>query len=192
MAEIPENKESQQTPQPKKNEDAGNAFDWLESIVSALVVCILLFVFVGRTVCVIGSSMVPTLEADDRLVISKLFYEPEYGDIVVLRKTEFADYPIVKRVIAIEGQTVDIDFDEGIVYVDGDALDEPYTNSATNDREDFDGPIKVPEGCVFVMGDNRNRSTDSRTDSIGCVDTRYIIGKAYFRLTPFDKIGKIY
>ena len=191
MNEIPENNIPQE-PEKKKKKDEGSAFDWLESIVSALVVCILLFVFIGRTVCVIGSSMVPTLEEGDRLVISKLFYEPEYGDIVVLRKEAFANYPIVKRVIATEGQTVDIDFEEGIVYVDGRALDEPYTNSPTNDRENFEEPVTVPAGCVFVMGDNRNRSTDSRTDSIGCVDTRYIIGKAYFRLTPFSKFGKIY
>ena len=189
MNEIPENNIPQEPGKKKKAEDA---FDWLESIVSALIVCILIFVFIGRTVCVIGSSMVPTLEEGDRLVISKLFFRPEYGDIVVLRKEVFADYPIVKRVIATEGQTVDIDFEEGIVYVDGAALDEPYTNSPTNDRENFDEPVTVPDGCVFVMGDNRNRSTDSRTDTIGCVDTRYIIGKAYFRLTPFDKFGKIY
>ena len=86
--------------------------------------------------------------------------------------------PIVKRVIATEGQTVDIDFEEGVVYVDGVALDEPYVNSTTNERENFTEPVTVPEGCVFVMGDNRNRSTDSRSAAIGCVDTRYIIGKA--------------
>ena len=189
MNEIPENNLSQE--KKPKNYD-GDAFEWVQCIVSALVICILLFVFIGRTVCVIGSSMVPTLEDGDRLVISDLFFKPKYGDIVVLRKEAFADYPIVKRVIATQGQTVDIDFNEGIVYVDGRALDEPYTNDFTHDPEDFDGQITVPEGCVFVMGDNRNRSTDSRTDSIGCVDTRFIIGKAYFRLTPFSKFGKIY
>ena len=189
MNEIPEHNIPQEPKKKKDNTDG--AFDLLESVVEALVVAILIFIFIGRTVCVIGSSMVPTLEEGDRLVISKLFFEPEYGDVVVLRKEAFADYPIVKRVIATEGQTVDIDFEEGIVYVDGRALDEPYTNSPTNDREDFEEPVTVPEGCVFVMGDNRNRSTDSRTDTIGCVDTRYIIGKAYFRLTPLNKFGKI-
>ena len=189
MNENPETKIPQEK-KPKKTE--GDAFEWVQSIVSPLIVCILIFVFLGRTVCVIGSSMVPTLEDGDRLVISDLFYKPKYGDIVVLRKEVFADYPIVKRVIATEGQTVDIDFDAGIVYVDGKALSEPYTNDYTYDPEDFDGEITVPDGCVFVMGDNRNRSTDSRTDTIGCVDTRFIIGKAYFRLTPVSKFGKIY
>lgn len=100
--------------------------------------------------------------------------------------------PIIKRVIATEGQTVDIDFDAGIVYVDGVALDEPYTNDYTYDREDFDEPVTVPENCIFVMGDNRNRSTDSRTEALGCVDTRYLLGKALFRITPFSKFGGIY
>jgi len=186
MNEIPEQ------PKKKNTQEKSNAFDWVDSIVSALIICVLLLVFVGRTVSVIGSSMVPTLEDGNRLIISKLFYEPEYGDIVVLRKPSFDDRPIVKRVIATEGQTVNIDFDEGVVYVNGIKLDEPYTNSPTNEVEDFDEPVTVPEGCVFVMGDNRNRSTDSRTDSIGCVDTRYIIGKAYFRLTPLNEFGKLY
>ena len=189
MNEIPENNIPQE-PEKKKKDD-GSAFDWLESIVSALVVCILLFVFIGRTVCVIGSSMVPTLEEGDRLIISKLFYEPEYGDIVVLRKEAFANYPIVKRVIATEGQTVDIDFEEGIVYVDGTALEEPYTNSPTNDPEDFEEPVTVPAGCVFVMGDNRNMSTDSRKNEIGMVDSRLIIGKVYCVLFPLKSFGLV-
>ncbi len=167
-------------------------FDWLQSIVSTLVVCILLFVFVGRTIGVNGSSMRQTLEEGDRLVISNLFYTPKYGDIVVLRKESFADYPIVKRVIATEGRTVDIDFTAGVVSVDGVPLDEPYTNTPTNEPEDFTGPVTVPEGCVFVMGDNRNRSTDSRTNTIGCVDTRYIIGKALLRITPISRFGGLY
>ena len=181
------------TPEEKKEEKGSAAFDWLQCIVAALVVCILIFVFVGRTVGVVGPSMQQTLIEGDRLIISRLFYTPKYGDIVVLRKDEFKEEPIIKRVIATEGQTVDIDFDAGIVYVDGKALDEPYTNTPTNVREDFNaGPVTVPEGCVFVMGDNRNHSTDSRTDVIGCVDTRYILGKALFRLMPIEKFGSIY
>jgi signal peptidase I len=175
-----------------KKEKGGEMFDWLQSIVSTLVVCILLFVFVGRTIGVNGSSMRQTLEEGDRLVISNLFYTPKYGDIVVLRKESFADYPIVKRVIATEGRTVDIDFTAGVVSVDGVPLDEPYTNTPTNEPEDFTGPVTVPEGCVFVMGDNRNRSTDSRTNTIGCVDTRYIIGKALLRITPISRFGGLY
>ena len=181
------------TPEEKKEEKGSAAFDWLQCIVAALVVCILIFVFVGRTVGVVGPSMQQTLIEGDRLIISRLFYTPKYGDIVVLRKDEFKEEPIIKRVIATEGQTVDIDFDAGIVYVDGKALDEPYTNTPTNVREDFTaGPVTVPEGCVFVMGDNRNHSTDSRTEVIGCVDTRYILGKALFRLTPLNRLGSVY
>ena len=173
-------------------EAEGGIFDWIEVIVTALVACILIFVFIARTVGVIGPSMEQTLIEGDRLIISDLFYTPKYGDIVVLRKDSFRDEPIIKRVIATEGQTVDIDFDAGVVYVDGAALDEPYVNAPTYDREDFTGAVTVPEGCVFVMGDNRNRSTDSRTASIGCVDTRQIIGKALFRITPLSKFGSLY
>lgn len=197
MNETPENQNTEQqpaempTPEKKKKRE-GDLFDWLQCIVTALVACVLIFVFIGRTIGVVGSSMVPTLEQGDRLIISKLFYTPQQGDIVVLQKDSFADYPLIKRVIATEGQTVDIDFDAGVVYVDGVALDEPYTAEPTVVREDFDEPVTVPEGCIFVMGDNRNRSTDSRTDSIGCVDTRLIMGKALLRLTPLSKFGTIY
>lgn len=197
MNETPENQNTEQQlaeqPVPEKaKKREGDLFDWLQCIVTALVACVLIFVFIGRTIGVVGSSMVPTLEQGDRLIISKLFYTPQQGDIVVLQKDSFADYPLIKRVIATEGQTVDIDFDAGVVYVDGVALDEPYTAEPTVVREDFDEPVTVPDGCIFVMGDNRNRSTDSRTDSIGCVDTRLIMGKALLRLTPLSKFGTIY
>ena len=181
-----------QQEQDGKNPAANETLDWLQSIVSALVVCILIFTFLGRVVGVVGSSMVPTLEDGQRLIVSKLFYTPKYGDIVVLRKREFKEEPIVKRVIATEGQTVDIDFEAGIVYVDGTALDEPYVNAPVHERESFEEPVTVPEGCVFVMGDNRNASTDSRYSLIGCVDTRLILGKAYFRLYPLNRIGGVY
>ena len=177
---------------PEKVQQESGVFDWIQVVVTALVACMLIFVFLGRTVGVIGPSMESTLIEGDRLIISNLFYTPKYGDIVVLRKDEFKSDPIIKRVIATEGQTVDIDFEAGVVYVDGLALDEPYVNTPTNLREDFTGPVTVPEGCVFVMGDNRNRSTDSRTEKIGCVDTRYIIGRALFRMWPLNKFGSIY
>ena len=178
-------------PRDAKKKPGGEALDWLQCIVSALVAAILIFTFAARTITVVGSSMVPTLEEGNLLIVSRLFYRPKYGDIVVLRKESFMADPIVKRVIATEGQTVDIDFAEGIVYVDGTALDEPYVNSTTNEREDFTEPVTVPEGCVFVMGDNRNRSTDSRSARVGCVDTRYIIGKALLRLAPLNRFGRV-
>ena len=150
----------------------------------ALLVCVLLFTFVGRIVNVSGTSMLDTLRNNDRIVISDLFYTPKRGDIVVLRKTSFSDEPIVKRVIALGGKTVNIDFEKGVVYVDGEALDEPYILEPTRRRIDFEDETLVPEGCVFVMGDNRNGSTDSRDLRIGCVDERLIIGKALFLLIP--------
>ena len=181
----------QQAPQEKQPKQSSEALDWLYSVVTAIVIAILLCSFVIRPITVIGSSMVPTLEERDMLLVSKLFYHPKYGDIVILRKTSLMDNFIVKRVIATEGQTVDIDFIEGVVYVDGAALDEPYVNAQTFEPEDFTEPVTVPEGCVFVMGDNRNRSTDSRDSRVGCVDERLLIGKALLRITPLNKFGRV-
>ena len=178
-----------------KNPNGANAraevYDWIQCIIFALVFCVLLFVFAVRMVNVVGHSMVPTLEQSDKVVISNLFYHPKQGDVVVLRKQTLMQEPIVKRIIATEGQTVDIDFDDGVVYVDGKALDEPYVNEPVHDRENFEGKITVPEGCVFVMGDNRNASTDSRDARLGCVDTRYIMGRVYFTLFPVKNIGVV-
>lgn len=171
------------------------AYEWIQCVVVALICCVLIFVFVARVIDVVGNSMVPTLEWYDKVVITRLAGDYERGDIVVLRKDTFRDEPIVKRIIAVEGQTIDIDFENGIVYVDGEALDEPYVNELTYEPEDFESyerPLVIPEGCVFVMGDNRNNSTDSRRETIGCVDTRYIMGKVIFRILPFDKMGAIY
>ena len=178
-----------------KNPNGANTraevYDWIQCIIFALVFCVLLFVFAVRMVNVVGHSMVPTLEQSDKVVISNLFYHPKQGDIVVLRKQTLMEEPIVKRIIATEGQTVDIDFEDGVVYVDGKALDEPYVNEPVHDRENFEGKITVPKGCVFVMGDNRNASTDSRDARLGCVDTRYIMGRVYFTLFPVKNIGVV-
>lgn len=167
------------------------AYDWLQSIVVAILACILLFVFAVRTIGVIGVSMKETLHDGDRVVISNLFYTPESGDIIVLRKESFMDEPIVKRVIATEGQTIDIDFDAGIVYVDGEALTEEYIAEPTYRQLQFEGPVTVPEGHVFVMGDNRNHSNDSRDASLGLVDERYIMGRVLFRMWPLSDFGTV-
>ncbi|HHT16519.1 MAG TPA: signal peptidase I [Papillibacter sp.] len=161
-------------------------YDWIQCIVSAVIFGILVFVFVGRVMGVDGMSMLPTLHHNDKFVMSNLFYSPEYGDIVVIKTDAFGDTPIVKRVIATEGQTVDIDFDTGVVYVDGIPLDEPYTNAPTFAREDFRGPVMVPKGHIFVMGDNRNASADSRSNLVGFVDTRRILGRVLFILLPAE------
>jgi signal peptidase I len=168
----------------KKRASLAEAYDWLQCIVSAMLICVLVFVFLARVVGVIGSSMNPTLNDGDMLIISDLFFTPKQGDIVVLRKESFKDEPLVKRVIAVAGQTVDIDFSEGVVYVDGKALEEDYVAEPTLRQLDFSGPVTVPEGFVFLMGDNRNDSTDSRSNRIGFVDVRYIMGKAYLLILP--------
>ena len=129
------------------------------------------------------------IDGDYLLLISNLFYhEPAYGDIIVASKESFDDgKPIIKRVIATEGQTVDIDFEQGIVYVDGMALQENYTYTPTNVDEGMIFPLTVDENCVFAMGDNRNRSRDSRSPDIGQIDKREILGRAIFLIIPGKK-----
>ena len=147
---------------------------------------VLVFTFVIRLIGVDGHSMVPTLQDGDRLLVlnSMLYHDYRQGDIVVLRKETFLDEPIVKRVIATEGQTVDIDFSTGDVRVDGEVLEEDYINERTYLEEGTEFPLTVPEGSIFVMGDNRNHSSDSRDSRLGTVDARYVIGKAVFLAFP--------
>ena len=187
VTENMENTENAPAPEPgekEKPKEKMTLYDWVQCIVGALVVGIVVFMFIGRVIGVSGSSMYPTLHDTDKIVISDLFYTPERGDIVVVQTDTFGEDPIVKRIIATEGQTVDIDFANGIVYVDGEAQDEPYINELTHDREDFAGKVTVPEGCVFLMGDNRNASTDSRSHHVGMVDERCVLGKVYIILMP--------
>ena len=166
---------------------------WLQALVLALVALILLFTFVGRITPVVGESMVPTLHHGDMLILQSLGYKPRQNDVVVLTKAfRDVDGPIVKRVIAVGGQTVDIDYDAGTVAVDGQVLDEPYIHEAmlcpTYENQTH---IEVPEGSIFVMGDNRNHSSDSRDVTLGTVDTRYLLGKAEFICFPFSDFGRI-
>lgn len=161
--------------------------EYLHDIVYILAVILLVFTFLVRMVVVSGSSMFSTLADGDYLLLldHPLCGDLEYGDIVVASMDRFHDgEPIVKRVIATEGQTVDIDFEQGIVYVDGKALDEPYTYTKTTLDEGMKFPLVVREGCVFLMGDNRNNSRDSRDPIIGQVDQREILGKALFLVLP--------
>ena len=169
-----------------------NAVLYLHDLVYLLAVIMLVFILLFRIVIVDGTSMNQTLlHGDYLLLMSNTFYRNvQHGDIVVISKDSFDDgEPIVKRVIATEGQTVDIDFYAGIVYVDGAALNEPYTNTPTNTNGGMHFPLTVAEGCVFVMGDNRNRSRDSRYPEIGQVDEREILGKAIFLILPGDPDG---
>ncbi len=160
-------------------------YEWISSCVSAGLIIVLIFTFGVRMMGVKGPSMRQTLQEGDRLLVLNTVREYRQGDIVIARKTSLSEDPIVKRVIAVGGQTVDIDFSAGVVYVDGQALSEDYVNAPTYRSLDFNGPITVPENCVFVLGDNRNESLDSRRSTLGCVDTRYIVGRGYLVLWPF-------
>jgi signal peptidase I len=180
----PENKTS-------SNRQTSALFDWADALVSALIFIVLLFSLVFRMTGVIGTSMVPTLNEGDRLIISKLFYTPKPGDIVVISKESFQKEPIVKRVIAVGGQTVDIDFNTGSVYVDGVLKEEPYINEKTSRSADVVFPLDVPPGKIFVMGDNRNYSTDSRASEVGLIDMRQVLGQVLFRIYPFNQMGTV-
>lgn len=171
-------------------------FFWLQALVAALVLLILLFAFVGRVITVDGTSMFPTLHHKDVLLVHNIRYSPEQGDIIVLTK-DFSGYvgqPIVKRVIAVGGQTVRIDYEQDKVFVDGEALNEPYLNEAVMNRPGGSltiDELTVPEGCVFVLGDNRNHSSDSRHVELGAIDERYILGKAIMIIFPFSNFGTL-
>lgn len=191
--------------QEKQTAKGRDLYEWVQSLVGSVLVVVAIFTFVIRMMGVDGHSMLNTLQHGDRLLVvnSMLYHDYQYGDIVILRKNGvFDDDPIVKRVIAVEGQTVDIDFAEGIVYVDGEALEEDYIREPTYTAEGTEFPLTVPEGSIFVMGDNRNGSSDSRDYRLGTVDTRYVIGKAAFLIFPgpdyetekrdFERIGVIW
>ncbi len=171
-------------------------YEAFEELCYVVVLVILLFMFVGRMATVAGGSMLNTLHDADRIIMTNLFYTPERLDVVVIDKEEgyYADELIIKRIIAMEGETVHIDFDTWTVTIDGKVLDEPYVKReyGSMDREDMmTNTFTVPEGCYFVMGDNRNGSTDSRSDLVGFVKESEILGHAVFRLFPVDAIGVI-
>lgn len=182
-------------------------YDWAESLILALAVVVVVLTFTVRISRVDGSSMLPTLVDNEYMLISSLFYTPDYGDIVVLHAKNLYDEngeakPIVKRIIGLPGDVIEIDFDEGVVYrnsealslqeIDGVLYEDGYTiKDYTHYQNQMDGPVTVPEGCVFVLGDNRNNSRDSRDRAIGNVDMHYIMGKVILRILPFDKLGSV-
>ena len=183
----------------------GTVLSYLHDLVFGLVAILLVFMLLFRGVVVSGPSMQNTLVDGDYIILlsNVLYQNPRPGDIIVASKNSFRDgEPIIKRVIATEGQKVDIDFVTGIVYVNDVPLDDSYTKTPTNLYEGIDFPLIVDEGCVFVMGDNRNDSTDSRSPRIGLIDKREIMGKAIFLVLPgrnvdtdkrdFDRIGVLW
>ena len=167
--------------------------DWVEAAMLAVICVVLVFTFVVRLAGVHGPSMMPTLHHNDRLVITRLGGDFAQGDIVVLIRPElrYLDQPLVKRVIATEGQTIDIDFVAGRVFVDGREIYEPYIFQPTLTSWDVRFPQTVPQGHVFTMGDNRNNSLDSRDSRVGMVDTRRILGRAVYRVFPHRSIGRM-
>lgn len=160
------------------------SFDWLDSIIYALLAIFILFTFLFRLVGVSGQSMEPTLHNGDWLAVRAVNTKINRGDIVVVTQPNRLNEPIIKRVIAVAGDTVDINFFTGEVTVNGVVTDEPYIAEKTVRSFDTSFPLTVPQNCVFVMGDNRNHSLDSRSSVIGFIDTRYILGVAEFRLIP--------
>ncbi|MBW7574021.1 signal peptidase I [Caproiciproducens sp. AGMB10547] len=179
----------------EKNSIASACFEWMEALIPALIVIMIFFTFVFRVNIVVnGPSMEPNLMDGYKLFTTCV--EPTFtrGDIVVIdAKGTSLDRRIVKRVIATEGQTVDIDFHTGIVSVDGMELDESayIENGITKDEYDVPFPQKVPAGHVFVLGDNRTVSEDSRFSEVGMIDQRYVIGKVKFIIVPFEKFGQL-
>lgn len=176
-----------------KKKKVKEVLEYAESLTVVFAVMLLIFTFIARPATVDGESMLPTLRNGERLVISNLFYEPAPGDIVVLcgEADREEGRNLIKRIIAVGGQTIDIDFETGEVTVDGEVLDEPYILERTHLDEGTEFPLTVPEGEVFVMGDNRNASRDSRSLSVGTVKEEYIVGRVLFRFFPFDRFGTV-
>ena len=172
---------------------AREAWAWLQTVTAVLVAAVLVFVFVGQPVVVDGNSMLPTLRDRELMLVRRVGYDPQPGDVVVLRKA-FRDVtgPIVKRIIAVEGQRVEIDYAAGTVWVDGTALTEDYIlEPMVQQSWQSITTLTVPEGCVFVMGDNRNISDDSRDGALGAVEEGCLLGKVELVLFPFQNFGGI-
>lgn len=165
--------------------------EWIESVIQAVIVVVITLAFIFRIVNVSGWSMLNTLRDGDKLIVLKWYYAPRNKDVVVISKGQHLNEPLIKRVIATQGQTLSIDFSDGSVTVDGIKLNETYIREPMSLEGDGDIPNVVPKGYSFVMGDNRNHSWDSRFKEVGLIDNNDIVGRATFILYPLDRFGVI-
>ena len=166
-------------------------FEWYDAAVFGLAVIVLCFTFVVRIVTVDGHSMEPTLSSGQRVAVQSAFYRPQRGDVVVVDSYSRYGDMLVKRVVGVGGDVIDIDFESGIVYRNGEALEEPYVLGPTTLSYDIQFPITVPQGSVFLLGDNRNGSKDSRDAGVGTIDEGYVLGKAVFSIFPLSRFGAL-
>ncbi len=177
-----------------KKKRAGELYEWVEMLVLALVVVVFVFSFILRVVTISGPSMIPTLLDGERVIVSNFLYQPKVGDVVVFSLREQSE-PYIKRIIAVEGQTVDFDANTAKLIVDGQPLDEPYINEVMINHNMWYNesyfPVTVGEDQYFACGDNRNHSYDSRYPSVGLVDREEIVGRALLVIYPFDKFGGV-
>ena len=175
----------------RQKEKNATMLEWFDALVLSLTLVLIILLFIVRTVNVDGISMEPTLKDGDQLLARSIAYTPQRGDVVVVDGYTSFGKPLVKRVIGVGGDTIDIDFEEGEVEVNGEVLEEPYISAPTTLQYDLNFPVTVPEGQVFLMGDNRPRSKDSRHSDIGFIDERDILGEVVFRLLPVQDIGTV-
>ncbi len=179
-----------------QNSEGGVAgfYDWIRCLIFAISVVVICLTFVFRLVDVEGPSMDNTLASKDKVIVTNFAYTPKDNDIVVISHGAEYSKPIIKRIIATEGQSVKLDYENDRIIVDGVVIDEPYIEGTTFSGKygDNEIPDVIPEGKVFVLGDNRRVSLDSRYQEIGLIDEENIIGKAQFVVFPFSEFGYLY
>lgn len=190
-SQIIEDSEVQNDSADKKKKIIKEIADWFVCILVAVIIALVVRTYIFTLVRVDGKSMVPTLSHGDTLYTNRFFYQPQNGDIIVFRPVHSPKTPYIKRVIATEGQTIDINRETCEVFVDGNKLNEDYIAEPMLSAGNMQYPVTVPEGYVFAMGDNRNHSFDSRDSRVGLVPEENIIGEAVFRILPVSDMGML-